>query len=165
MSSFQDPVTLITAWSLQHLSQGHGDLKNYHPAPPPSLSFATTSSLNPIRAQSHPDTAMVALGASSLPQRRTATIPPRSCHHAHTVTSTHLPAPSCSCHHHLRAPSSWQPLSSSLGTGTLIQPPSLGLRHLNSVSLSLPPEGPITSINSPGPLSSSPSNTCPPPPS
>ena len=89
-------------------------------------------------------------------------MPPRSCHHAHTVTSTHLPAPSCSCHHHLRAPSSWQPLSSSPGTGTLIQPPSLGLRHLNSVSLSLPPEGPITSITSPGPLSSSPSNTCPP---
>lgn len=100
--------------------------------------------------QNHPDTAMVALGASLSTSASHCHHPPRSCHPDHTVTATHLPVPSCSCHHHLRAVSSWQPLPSS--PGTPIQPhhsvPSPEFHQ------PLPPESPITpqSIRVPFPL-------------
>lgn len=87
--------------------------------------------------QSHPDMALVALGASRFTSSSPKILSPCSYRHCHPP-----PCSPCSCHCHLRALSSWQPcviFTWDAGSASSLDP-----RHLNSVRLSLPPEGPIT---------------------
>lgn len=123
------------------MEKGHSDLKSCHLIIP--LLFPLPLPLPPWEPCT-PSCHRVTLTWLWLPWELPA-LPhhhPRSCHHALTVTATHLLAPPCSCHCHLRALSSWQPcviFTWDAGSASSLDP-----RHLNSVRLSLPPEGPIT---------------------
>lgn len=91
--------------------------------------------------QSHPNTAMVAQGASLRTSASFSHHPPRSCHHA----QRHCHPPPCSLV--LLLPSSQSPIilaTPVILTGDVHSTPSHGLSHLNFVSLPLPPKGPIT---------------------
>lgn len=127
LSSFEDPTALLTevgsfATSVpQHLWQGHGDSK-FHPLNTPSAlatASATLGSLHPILPPSSSH-CLVALEAS-LHVSILSHHPPRCCHHAGTVTATHLPRGSLA----LLSPSPH-------GGGPLA--PSPGLHHPASIT-------------------------------